>query len=440
MKCSHYAICVASLLSVLTSRSAQAAPCDVPRATTVVFSNGMLSTDIEAMAAIEGLATLLEQTQPSTATDTWRFEIAYNATTPALEQLLETAQEQLGGELAVFWRMLGGGEESDWFKETVRDIATELQRTPPHDDAELMKHVARYQQLLASGSQVVVVAHAQANLVANAAYAALFERGEALVPPALGIVSVASTADRVAGMGPHTTLEEDLVVAAVRAAFPSTLPANVSASSATIDPLGHDFSSAYLRATQSREQIGSNVLSTAAALPVPESANGVLNAADESACSDADSEQGALACEPSGWSGTCAATFLEPCWDGEGACEIDVTSVPEGIHSTVVFENGARNTILQDVDWENLSETRARTSYRSSTGVECATGEIWILLDEPTCIASATFTSAAGQLSYCMDESGVLRGICPDGSSFSIITSPECGRTGMSCLVDADEP
>jgi hypothetical protein len=426
--------CVAALLTLVASSSASAAPCDLPRVTTVAFGNGMFTTEMEAMMALTELRLLVEDARPALEGEAWAFEIAYNETEPVLEQLIEVAEQRVGADLAIFWRMLAGVELApDWLREEAGRIAIEVQQVPFVEDEDSIAHVARYRELLNDGSKVVLVAHSQGNLYANAAYATLFEREAAPLPASLGIVSVASPTDRVGGMGPHTTLHEDLVIAGVRAVFPSTLAGNVSASGAAIEPLGHGFTTAYLRVHDSRAQILEDVLTTSTTLPLPTAIERPAAAATDSNCADADSESEAVACEVTGWTGTCAATHLEPCWDAAGSCELFVVGDVRGTYSSISFENGARLSIVQRLDLDNPLESRSSATYRSSTGAQCAKSEI-ALHDDPTCVASTSTTSAAGRLSFCIDAHGTVRGICPDGSSFAVSASPGCDGMQPSCL------
>jgi hypothetical protein len=136
-------------------------------------------------------------------------------------------------------------------------------------DADLRRHVQRYQGLLMSGNRVLVVAHSQGNLYANAAYGNL--AGNDTVPmDAFGIVSVATPASRVAGGGPYYTLMYDLVISAVQLAVPGTLPGNVTNSVSDSDWKHHSFIDSYLNGDQTGPLIVTGALSAANDLAWPE--------------------------------------------------------------------------------------------------------------------------------------------------------------------------
>ena len=98
-----------------------------------------------------------------------------------------------------------------------------------------------YNRLLLECKRVVVVAHSQSNFYANMAAGGI----DPNLADSFRIVSVANPTSFVEGEGPHTTIEEDLVIALV----PGSMPANVN----NYDPdeiyspwMGHYFVENYL--------------------------------------------------------------------------------------------------------------------------------------------------------------------------------------------------
>ncbi len=121
--------------------------------------------------------------------------------------------------------------------------------------------------MMLEGRRILVVAHSQGNLYANAAYTNL--AGNDLPMDSFGIVSIANPASYVAGGGPYFTLENDVVVNAVRAVLSSTLPGNIYNSNETADWTHHNFIDSYLNGNQSGPMIINSILSEANALMWP---------------------------------------------------------------------------------------------------------------------------------------------------------------------------
>jgi hypothetical protein len=110
-------------------------------------------------------------------------------------------------------------------------------------DANVAMHVQQFEADLSAGQKVLVVAHSQGNLYANAAYDRLVADGANV--GAIAIASVASAAN-VAKSGEYVTSTADLVIASLGQYFP-TLPANLTLAPApAYDPLGHGYSEIYL--------------------------------------------------------------------------------------------------------------------------------------------------------------------------------------------------
>ncbi len=117
------------------------------------------------------------------------------------------------------------------------------------------------------GKRLIVVAHSQGNLYANAAYSNLAAND--LPMDAFGIVSVANPASYVAGGGPYFTLVDDVLVNAVRVVLSSTLSGNIDNSNETTDWTHHNFIDSYLNGNQSGPMIINTILSEANALMWP---------------------------------------------------------------------------------------------------------------------------------------------------------------------------
>lgn len=109
-------------------------------------------------------------------------------------------------------------------------------------DSRVAEQVQQYVADLVAGHKILVVAHSQGNLYANAAYDQLVAARQPL--QSFAIASIATPAD-FAKSGQYVTSNNDLVIAAVRAVFP-TLAANVTVLPTFDDLLGHGYAEIYI--------------------------------------------------------------------------------------------------------------------------------------------------------------------------------------------------
>jgi uncharacterized protein YfaP (DUF2135 family) len=186
--------------------------------------------------------------------------------------------EMRSDQVSSYWRWLGNMEIApDWFQSSVQTVAASFDAAESLIDADLRDHVQRYQSLMMEGNRVLVVAHSQGNLYANAAYSNLSAMG--LPMNSFGIVSVATPASRVAGGGPYFTLINDIVIAAVDLVFPGTLDPNVANIPNFNDWTNHSFVDSYLNGNQTGPMIVNSALSQANALswPTPQIGSGPIS-------------------------------------------------------------------------------------------------------------------------------------------------------------------
>ncbi len=197
-----------------------------------------------------------------------RFELSYNHN-EGIVSLLEAFRQRMGDQTASYWRWLGNLEIApDWFQSATRSVASGFDLLEAVVDEDLRRHIQRYEGLLMAGNRVLVVAHSQGSLYANAAHTRLAEKG--LPMDAFGIVSVANPASRVAGDGPYFTLLNDMIIYGVSLVFPNTLPGNIENTIDYSDWTHHHFIDAYLNGDQSGPLIVDTVLNEAEALSWPE--------------------------------------------------------------------------------------------------------------------------------------------------------------------------
>lgn len=109
-------------------------------------------------------------------------------------------------------------------------------------DAEVSDHVAMFTQLIKTDKRkVMLVAHSQGNLYANASHRGVYLDPE-IKTRSFAVVGVASPANFVGGGGPYMTSGNDMVIAALRSLVNSdTLPANIDIPFTFDDVQGHGF-------------------------------------------------------------------------------------------------------------------------------------------------------------------------------------------------------
>ncbi len=221
--------------------------------TAVFFANGISNTILEAVNSLSELKAKLRTTLPRDQFNALDFKIAYNNSHGVLLDLFESVKQKVGGDTYAdsFWRWISNLDPMpDWLQEVAKTSLTAIDQTRLVSDGDLVSHLAMYRARILEGRKVLVVAHSQGNLFANAAYNILYNGSTRITSRSFGIVSVANPASFVGGGGPYSTLSNDLIIGAIAAAshFPIAppLPANVVNATWGADTLGHNFLNAYM--------------------------------------------------------------------------------------------------------------------------------------------------------------------------------------------------
>lgn len=267
--------------------------------TAIVYGNGMFNGRKDAVRVLSELRKrilMFPQSYPYNAELEFHLSYADNggATSPSslagLAQLYEGFVQKQAANDSSFWRWLGGiAVAPAWFKTSMNDLAASTNANAYINDATLQQQLdgdpanptlqPGYRALLKRGDRIVVVAHSQGNFYANAAYDVLSSESPDTAHR-LGIVAVASPDNRVAGGGPHITVPEDVVIAAIHLVYPVTLASSpVSGSSPNMAELGqaaydsatygHSFVRWYLGGSYTRDFIMNAIVQTTQALQKP---------------------------------------------------------------------------------------------------------------------------------------------------------------------------
>ena len=243
----------------------EASYCD--EKTYVFFGNGMSNSKGEILSNVKALEGKV-RTTGLVSDEQWVFGHSFNEN-EGVSSIFEVFRQRMGDQTASYWRWLGNLEIApDWFQSATQSVASGFDLLESVVDEDLRQHIQRYEGLLMAGNRVLVVAHSQGNLYANAAHTRLADKG--LPMDSFGIVSVANPASRVAGGGPYFTLVNDMVINAVSLLFPNTLSPNVENNIDYTDWTHHSFIDSYLNGNQSGPMIVNTILSEADGLSWPE--------------------------------------------------------------------------------------------------------------------------------------------------------------------------
>jgi len=225
--------------------------------TTVIYGNGMFNSYAAAMATrVELEREMGPQLEARYPEETFRFELSYQADEFVTTQLEEVTNQWIGGSYANLLRWLAGGPagpslDSEKLADTVEVIFNAA-------DEDFSSHIDRYDTLLREGNKVLLVAHSQGTLYANAAHAAIGNEDS------FKLVFAGSPAHYVNGGGSWVENERDPV------GWLGSLPATADNIDKSADISQHAFVESYLRGDVAGPQLQNAILTTAGALEKPE--------------------------------------------------------------------------------------------------------------------------------------------------------------------------
>jgi hypothetical protein len=222
----------------------------------VYFGNGMFNSRNDAEKSARALQEML--TTHSILPKTQSVKIAYNLNEPALEELLQVADQKESEAGRSYWRWLSQlSLAPEWFHSLAKGVAAMYDEARYLVDVDLQKQVVSYRSEITSGRTVLTIAHSQGNFYANSSWHLL-----ASAPVTAGrffIVGVAAPVNSIAGDGSYTTLTQDRVIDVVRI-IADSLPSNETNSQS--DLWGHEFVGQYLHGDRSGPRIMEQIRST----------------------------------------------------------------------------------------------------------------------------------------------------------------------------------
>lgn len=244
----------------------------------VFFSNGLWNDKEQADSSRRILERRIESRVPGMDPEgTITYATAHNPSDGKLSDLMETFEQNLQTDWSQFWRYLAGLDPMpDFFQNKLKEIANTVDESILKGNPAVQDHIEKYNKFLSEGNKVVVVAHSQGNLFANIAYLGI----DSQYIDGFGIVSVGNPDNYVAGGGPYTTIDEDIIIQSV----PRSLPANLDNFFGINlrDLTGHMFAASYLTiGHQAETKILDDTINTINGLNFPDSSlgNGIITVA-----------------------------------------------------------------------------------------------------------------------------------------------------------------
>jgi hypothetical protein len=251
-------------LALRPSHEREVATCG--QGTGVYFGNGINTTALEAdEVARDTLPDLAEEAGIEAPVT---FAVAYNQTNGLFADVLETLEQKAAEDSRFSWffmnnavgylvrganvptRLLDRVSGGEAFVAELQELINQLiadgsGHSTALYDSDVADHVAAYREELHEGNRVVVVAHSQGNLYANAARAQLMLAAPTLMN-SFGVDAIATPAQTAADG--YTTSDKDMVIGLLRELGRTVLPANVEVPFRLDDFLGHGFEEIYLNA------------------------------------------------------------------------------------------------------------------------------------------------------------------------------------------------
>ena len=183
----------------------------------LIYSNGMKNTVQDAQHSAQILKKrLLDKLKKLKRGEVslWKevdSSVAYNFDDTIAREVKEVYEQKKSERDRLFWEWYQTSVDVDeTFKRMVYEEMSQC-RLEHRIDETLWHHRELYLQQLKDGFDLMVVAHSQGNLFANALYDRI-QLDDAMSAKRVHLVAVATPASVVGGNGPHVTLKSDGVI------------------------------------------------------------------------------------------------------------------------------------------------------------------------------------------------------------------------------------
>lgn len=273
------AICLPCLFYVQSvhAQSDQSALCSVGYV--VYFGNGIMHDEVNSNGSRNLLREAIGTMYVNQPID---FQVSVNPSGGFLPDLIESFAQKLAEDPTLQWSMFFRWISGQFINSAlsiafddligtraVNSVAQEVTRLSSpaaFSDPTVVRHSETYRDQLLAGKKILIVAHSQGNLYANAVYRRLASTSGVNIS-AVSIAAVATPANSVVSGEGYVTTDADQVIGLVRLVAPATLADNEFSVPLlpAADRLGHGFNEIYI--SSAFPQLKSRVLSlTGAAL------------------------------------------------------------------------------------------------------------------------------------------------------------------------------
>ncbi|PLX66115.1 MAG: hypothetical protein C0603_11915 [Denitrovibrio sp.] len=200
--------------------------CAGGQVTNIYFGNGMGNSLADAKMSLNLIRGTYSRTLKNSYPDqTFNFVLAYNVSQGFGNDVLEVFIQKVGEntdlaehtpqEYLAMIKSYNKAEFDTSLGETLRDAYVEILKQRMFQQIITDSHVQKYRSDLMEGKRVIIFAHSQGNLFANEAVnSVLTDNSE--FSNNIGIIGVASPANRVIGSNVYYTAEDDFVIGGLR--------------------------------------------------------------------------------------------------------------------------------------------------------------------------------------------------------------------------------
>jgi hypothetical protein len=239
------------LLSLVIGAASAQAQGQCVYTSTVVFGNGILTTQQGAIDGRDSLKARIKDYFTAEEFQNIGFDVAQNTSAGAINDLVETAVqiEQTDPQFSwvAYWLGLSGFGNGNIVMAEIVSLYYNLSGDALQAQQDMSDQLGLYRSITDNGGHIVLVAHSQGNLFASLAYSQL----TAAQQNNISVVGVAVPSTSVPGNGFYVTLQSDLVISGLALAkalalLPLPLDANEVNNSQSEDWTGHYFLPSYL--------------------------------------------------------------------------------------------------------------------------------------------------------------------------------------------------